>query len=142
MERYQKGIMRLDSASGVDLSDGVGLAVGIDASGNATLGGDFGVVTETYQDGATVALFGANVGPVDVKLAGTVAAGNKLVRNGTTGKWTAATAADVAEARAIESGVADELVAAILLPPASAIGASVFAAGAHDHDELYEPLGS
>jgi hypothetical protein len=32
MERNPKGIVRLEEATGVDLSDGVGLAVGIDAS--------------------------------------------------------------------------------------------------------------
>ena len=128
MERNPKGIVRLDSASGVDLSDGVGLAVGIDASGDATLGGDFGVVTEAYSDGVAVAVFGGNAGPVEVKLAGTVDVGDLLVRNATTGTWTKAAATDVAEARALEAGVATELVAAILLPPAARIGDEVYSA--------------
>lgn len=128
MERNPKGIVRLASATGVDLSAAVGLAVGIDASGNATLGGDFGVVTVAYQDGVAVAVFGGNAGPVEVKLAGSVSAGDYLVRNASTGKWTEAEADDVAEARALEAGSADELVAAVLLPPASRIGAEVYAA--------------
>ena len=128
MERNPKGIVRLEEATGVDLSDGVGLAVGINASGEATLGGDFGVVTDAYQDGVAVAVFGSNAGPVAVKLAGTVKAGDYLVRNPATGTWTKAAATDVAEARAIEAGVTTELVAAVLLPPASSVGAEVFAA--------------
>jgi len=127
MERNPKGIVRLNSASGVDLSDAIGKAVGIDASGDATLGGDFGVVTEAYQSGVAVAAFGSNAGPVEVKLAGEVAAGDYLVRNSSTGKWTEAAATDVAEARALEDGVADELIAAVLLPPAARVGAEVYA---------------
>ncbi len=127
MERNPKGIVRLNSASGVDLSDAIGKAVGIDASGDATLGGDFGVVTEAYQSGAAVAVFGGNAGPVEVKLAGEVAAGDFLVRNSSTGTWTEAAATDVAEARALEAGVADELIAAVLLPPAARVGAEVYA---------------
>lgn len=128
METNEKGIVRLEEATGVDLSDAIGKAVGVDASGNAVLGGDFGVVTIAYNDGVDVAVFGANAGPVEVKLAGTVAKGDYLVRNPTTGKWTKAAATDVAEARAIEAGVADELVSAVLLPPASRIGDEVYAA--------------
>lgn len=127
MERNPKGIVRLNSASGVDLSDAIGKAVGIDASGDATLGGDFGVVTEAYQSGVAVAVFGGNAGPVEVKLAGEVSAGDYLVRNSSTGKWTEAAATDVAEARALEDGVADELIAAVLLPPAARVGAEVYA---------------
>ena len=127
MERNPKGIVRLEEADDVDLSSGVGLAVGIDADGKATLGGDFGVVTEAYQDGVAVAAFGSNAGPVEVKLAGEVAAGDFLVRNSSTGTWTEAAATDVAEARALEDGVADELIAAVLLPPAARVGAEVYA---------------
>lgn len=128
METNEKGIVRLESASGVDLSGALGKAVGVDASGNAVLGGDFGVVTLAYNGGVDVAVFGGNAGPVEVKLAGTVAKGDYLVRNPATGKWTEAAATDVAEARAIQAGVADELVAAVLLPPASRIGDEVYAA--------------
>lgn len=127
METNEKGIVRLEEANGVDLSDALGKAVGVDASGNAILGGDFGVVLAAYQGGVAVAPFGSNVGPVEVKLAGTVAKGDYLVRNPTTGKWTKAAATDVAEARAIEAGVADELVSAVLLPPAARIGDEVYA---------------
>lgn len=127
MERNPKGIVRLEEATGVDLSAAVGKAVGVDASGNAVLGGDFGVVTEAYSNGVAVAVFGGNAGTVEVKLAGTVDVGDYLVRNPSTGTWTAAAATDVAEARAIEAGVATELVAAVLLPPAGRIGAEVYA---------------
>ncbi len=140
MEINVKSIVRRASASGVDLSDGVGLAVGIDASGNLTLGGNYGVVTEAYQDGASVALFGGNVGLVELKLAGTVKDGDPLVRNDSTGKWTKAGATNVAEAIAAEAGVADELVAAVLLAPAASIGASVYAAADHDHDAAYAAI--
>lgn len=132
MERNPKGIVRLEEATGVDLSAAVGKAVGVDASGNAVLGGDFGVVTEAYSNGVAVAVFGGNAGPVEVKLAGTVDVGDYLVRNPSTGTWTAAAATDVAEARAIEAGVATELVAAVLLPPAGRIGAEVYAAYASE----------
>ena len=132
METNEKGIVRLEEATGVDLSDAIGKAVGVDASGNAVLGGDFGVVTEAYQDGVSVAVFGANVGPVEVKLAGTVAAGDYLVRNPSTGTWTKAAATDVAEARALEAGVTTELVSAVLLPPAARIGDEVYAAYASE----------
>lgn len=137
METNLKAIVRLNAYSGVDFKDSLGCAVGADGQ----LGGNFGViaVVEPVAAGATtstsaaVALFGGNAGPVEVKLAGTVTAGALLVRNGTTGKWTAAAATDVAEARALEAGVADELVSAILLPPALAVGAEVYAAYDHTH---------
>ena len=140
MERNVKSIVVRASASGVDLSDGVGLAVGIDSSGNLTLGGNYGVVTEAYQDGASVALFGGNTGLVEVKLAGTVKDGDPLVRNPSTGKWTKAGAANVAEAIAAEDGVADEKIPAVLLAPAASIGTSVYAAADHDHDAAYAAI--
>lgn len=146
METNLKAIVQLDADSGVDFSAALGCAVGADGA----LGGDFGVivVVEPVKSGATtstsaaVALFGGNAGPVEVKLGGTVAKGDFLVRNETTGVFTKAAATDVACARALEAGTSTELIAAILLPPAAAIGASVYAAADHDHDDQYEPLGS
>ena len=55
METNEKGIVRLEEASGVDLSDAIGKAVGVDSSGKAVLGGDFGVVTLAYNGGVDVA---------------------------------------------------------------------------------------
>ena len=140
METNEKGIVRLEEASGVDLSDAIGKAVGVDASGKAVLGGDFGVVTLAYNGGVDVAVFGSNVGPVEVKLAGMVAKGDYVVRNPITGKWTKAAATDIAEARMVQSGVSDELIPAVLLAPAARIGANVFAASDHNHDAAYAAI--
>jgi hypothetical protein len=147
METNLKAIVPLNAATGVDFSAALGCAVGADGA----LGGDYGVLVVvdrpsaggTTSTSGSVALFGGNTGPVEVKLAGTVTgAGVMLKRNTVTGTWTAAATTDVAEARSLEGGTATELISAILLPPAAAVGASVFAAGDHDHDESYEPLGS
>lgn len=132
MELNEKAIVPLDADSGVDFTDALGCSV--DADG--TLGGDFGVITvvnpaaagETTSTEASVAVFGGNAGPVEVKLAGTVAVGEYGISDGTTGKFTKAAATDVAQVRFLEAGVADELVKAILLPPAGAVGAEVYAA--------------
>ena len=139
METNLKAIVPLDAATGVDFSASLGCAVGADGA----LGGNFGVlvVVDPIAAGAatatsgSVALFGGNAGPVEVKLAGTVAKGAMLKRNVSTGTWTTAAATDVAEARALEAGTSTELISAILLPPAAA-------ASGHTHDDLYEPLGS
>lgn len=140
METNLKAIVPLDAATGVDFSAALGCAVGADGA----LGGDYGVLVVvdrpsaggTTSTSGSVALFGGNAGPVEVKLAGTVsAAGVMLKRNVSTGTWTTAAATDVAEARSLEAGTATELIRAILLPPAAA-------ASGHTHDDLYEPLGS
>ena len=140
METNLKSIVPLDTASGVDLSAKLGCAVGVDSSGNATLGGNFGVVVVEGASRVSVAVFGGNAGPVLVKLAGSVDAGDMLVRDGSAGTFTKAAATDVAEARAIEAGAATELIPAVLLPPAAAVGATVFAAAGHDHDEAYAAI--
>lgn len=116
MERNLKAIIRLDVVENLDLNDAIGCAV--DATG--ALGGDYGVVLEAIPGAATVGLFGGNTGPVEVKLAGTVERGDFLARDASTGRFAVAAAGAAAEARAIEAGVAEELVAAILLPPAAA----------------------
>jgi len=73
----------------------------------------------TGQD--SIAVCGGNAGPVKVKLSaspGTVVAGTRLVLDGTTLGAAKATAggARVEFARALESGSANELIEAILVP--------------------------
>lgn len=138
MEANLKAIIPLTAATGVDLSDQLGCAVGFDGN----LGGNAGVIIVDGETDVTVALFGGNAGLVKVKLAGTVAAGEFGVANGSTGKFTKAAVTDVAQVRFVEAGVSTERVSAILLPPAAAVGANVFAAYGHNHDSEYEPLGS
>lgn len=132
METNLKAIVRLEADSGVDFADSLGCSVAADGS----LGGDYGVIVvvqpvaagATTSTAASVALFGGNAGPVEVKLGGTVQKGDFLVSNPTTGVFTKAAATDVAQARAIEDGNATELISAILLPPAAMIGAEVYSA--------------
>lgn len=134
MEKIPHPIIRLETASGSDLSSSLGCAVSL-SSGDAVLGNGFGVICDCYQGGVAVAPFGAGgIGAVEVKLAGTVAKGDLLKADGSTGKFTAATATDVANAIALEAGVSDELVAACLLPPPAATGAYLTKAEA---DALY-----
>ena len=130
MELNEKSIVSLAAGSGVDLTATLGCSV--DADG--TLGGDFGVVVVVESaTRASVAVFGGNAGPVEVKLAGTVAVGEYGISSASTGEFTKAAATDVAQVRFLEAGNDDELVMAILLPPAGMIGASVYADADHAH---------
>ena len=118
MENLSKTIVRLSEASGSDLSQSIGCAVDING-GKAELGNTFGVITDAYDGGVAVAVFGGNAGAVEVKLSDSVAMGGTLKFDSVTGKASAAVAADgdFAQAIALEAGVADELVSAVLLPP-------------------------
>lgn len=114
-------------------ADCVGKAVSL-STGAAVLGNAFGVVTEQYEGHVSVAVFGGNAGPVEVKAGGSITMGDLLKANASTGLFTAATATDVANAVALEAGAADELVEAVLLPPAGATDAYLTKAEA---DDLY-----
>ena len=140
METRTTSILQLKPASDVNLAQAVGYAVGINEDGELTLGGDFGVVTAAYQGLASVALFGGNTGPCQVKLSSAIKAGQFLVRDAATGKFKEALSSDIASARAVESGEIDELVAAILLAPETAIGADSLVLANHNHDADYAAI--
>ena len=114
-------------------ADAIGKAVSL-SSGKAVLGNAFGVVVEQNDTHLSVAVFGGNAGTVEVKAGGTIAKGDLLVANGSTGVWTAAESTDVAQAVALEAGASDELVEAVLFPPVAATGAYLTKAEA---DALY-----
>ena len=135
METRVTSILQLKPASGVNLAEAVGFAVGVNDDGEATLGGDFGVVTVAAQGLVSVALFGGNTGPVQVKLASAIKAGQFLMRDASTGKFSQASSSAIADARAVEGGEIDELISAILLAPAGGFGALALAD--HNHDDEY-----
>ena len=114
-------------------ADCVGKAVSL-SSGKAVLGNAFGVVVEQNDTHLSVAVFGGNAGTVEVKAGGTIAKGDLLKADSSTGVFTAAAATDVATAIALEAGASDELVEAVLLPPPAATGAYLTKAEA---DALY-----
>jgi len=114
-------------------ADAIGKAVSL-SSGKAVLGNAFGVVVEQNESHLSVAVFGGNAGTVEVKAGGTIAKGDLLKADSSTGVFTAAAATDVATAVALEAGVSDELVEAVLLPPPAATGAYLTKAEA---DALY-----
>lgn len=114
-------------------ADAIGKAVSL-SSGKAVLGNAFGVVVEQNDTHLSVAVFGGNAGTVELKAGGNIAKGDLLKADSSTGVFTAAAATDVATAIALEAGVSDELVEAVLLPPPAATGAYLTKAEA---DALY-----
>lgn len=111
--------------------DCVGKAVSL-SSGAAVLGNAFGVVVEQNGTHLSVAVFGGNAGTVEVKAGGTIAAGDLLKADASTGVFTAISTGDIATAIAVEAGASDELVEAVLLPPPAATGAYLTKAEADD----------
>lgn len=141
MELNEKTIIPINIPDGADYSQYVGCSCGIGSNGFALIGGDLGVIVGAMPGSVSVALFGGNTGLIEVKLGGAVAAGDALVRDPTTGTFSAATSTDIAEARAIEGGAADELIPAVLFAPAMSIAGHAhdgdYAAADHNHDSDY-----
>jgi hypothetical protein len=127
MEVFQKAIVKVDVASASDV-----LGLNVTAAGAASNSEGFGVVVEQAVNGSasmlSVAVYGGNTGPVEVKAAATIAKGD-LLKVTTGGKFTPASTAnkDIPNAVALEAAAADELVPAVLLPP-HAWAAAAFAA--------------
>lgn len=121
METNLKTIVPVTASATTDV-----LGMNVTTAGAASNSEGFGVVVE--QDGKTlsVAVYGGNTGPVEVKAAVSITKGN-LLKVTTGGKFTPISSKDIPNAIALEDGAADELVQAVLLPP-HAWAAAAFAA--------------
>ena len=125
MEVFQKAIVKVDVASASDV-----LGLNVTAAGAASNSEGFGVVVEQAVNGSSsmlsVAVYGGNAGPVEVKAAATITKG-ALLKVTTGGKFTPIGSKEIPNAVALEAEAADELVPAVLLPP-HAWAAAAFAA--------------
>jgi hypothetical protein len=125
METNLKSIIRVTVAS---TSDVIGYNVTVAGAADADEG--IGVVVEQVPHGTSsdlsIAVYGGNTGPVEVKAAASISKGD-LLKVTTGGKFTPISTKDIPNAVAIEAGAADELVQAVLLPP-HAWAAAAFAA--------------
>ena len=125
MEIYPKAIVKVDVASASDV-----LGLNVTAAGAADSDEGFGVVVEQVVNGSSsalsIAVYGGNTGPVEVKAAATITKG-ALLKVTTGGKFTPISSQELPHAVALEAAAADELVPAVLLPP-HAWAAAAFAA--------------
>ena len=125
MEIYPKAIVKVDVASASDV-----LGLNVTAAGAADADEGFGVVVEQVVNGSSsalsIAVYGGNTGPVEVKAAATITKG-ALLKVTTGGKFTPISSKERPNAVALEAAAADELVPAVLLPP-HAWAAAAFAA--------------
>lgn len=125
MEVFQKAIVKVDVASASDV-----LGLNVTAAGAASNSEGFGVVVEQAVNGSasalSIAVYGGNTGPVEVKAAATITKG-ALLKVTTGGKFTPIGSKEIPNAVALEAAAADELVPAVLLPP-HAWAAAAFAA--------------
>ena len=115
MEVFQKAIVKVDVASASDV-----LGLNVTAAGAASNSEGFGVVVEQAVNGSasalSIAVYGGNTGPVEVKAAATITKG-ALLKVTTGGKFTPIGSKEIPNAVALEAAAADELVPAVLLPP-------------------------
>lgn len=121
METNMKTIVPVTASATTDV-----LGLNVTTAGAASNSEGFGVVVEQDGKALSVAVYGGNTGPVEVKAAASITKGN-LLKVTTGGKFTPISTKDIPNAVAIEDGAADELVQAILLPP-HAWAAAAFAA--------------
>lgn len=121
METNLKTIVPVTASATTDV-----LGLNVTTAGAASNSEGFGVVVEQDGKSLSVAIYGGNAGPVEVKAAASITKGN-LLKVTTGGKFTPISTKDIPNAVAIEDGAADELVQAVLLPP-HAWAAAAFAA--------------
>ena len=121
METNLKAIVQVRASATTDV-----IGLNVTKAGAADADEGFGVVVEQLGATLSVAVYGGNAGPVEVKAAASITKGD-LLKVTTGGKFTPISTKDIPNAVAIEDGAADELVQAVLLPP-HAWAAAAFAA--------------
>lgn len=121
METNLKAIVPVTASSSSDV-----IGLNVTTAGAASDSEGFGVVVEQADKELSVAVYGGNTGPVEVKAAASITKGD-LLKVTTGGKFTPISSKDIPNAVALEAGAADELVTAVLLPP-HAWAAAAFAA--------------
>ena len=121
METNLKAIVPVTASATTDV-----LGLNVTTAGAASNSEGFGVVVEQDGKNLSIAVYGGNTGPVEVKAAASITKGN-LLKVTTGGKFTPISSKEIPNAVALEAGVADELVQAVLLPP-HAWAAAAFAA--------------
>lgn len=121
MEKLVKAIVPVTASASTDV-----LGLNVTSAGAASNSEGFGVVVEQADKELSIAVYGGNAGPVEVKAAASITKG-ALLKVTTGGKFTPISTKDIPNAVALEAGAADELVTAVLLPP-HAWAAAAFAA--------------
>lgn len=123
MEKLVKAIVPVTASASTDV-----IGLNVTTAGAASNSEGFGVVVEQADKELSIAVYGGNTGPVEVKAAASIAKGD-LLKVTTGGKFTPISSKEIPNAVALEAGAADELVMAVLLPP-HAWAAAAFAAHA------------
>lgn len=121
METNLKAIVPVTASASTDV-----LGLNVTTAGAASADEGFGVVVEQADKELSIAVYGGNTGPVEVKAASSITKG-ALLKVTTGGKFTPISSKEIPNAVALEAGAADELVQAVLLPP-HAWAAAAFAA--------------
>ena len=121
METNLKAIVPVTASASTDV-----LGLNVTTAGAASNSEGFGVVVEQADKELSIAVYGGNAGPVEVKAAASITKG-ALLKVTTGGKFTPISSKEIPNAVALEAGAADELVQAVLLPP-HAWAAAAFAA--------------